>query len=66
MTTDLDTSVQVGESVIAEPERPPTTAFGLEAFTQDDRLRLFAFATAEKNRHYLWTLRAIEHSRPTT
>ena len=37
--------------------------FGIEAFEQDDRLRLFAFGNAEKSRHYLWVLRAIEHSR---
>jgi uncharacterized protein (TIGR02677 family) len=37
--------------------------FGLAAFEQDDRLRLFAFANAEKSRQYLWVLRAIEHSR---
>jgi len=35
----------------------------MEAFEQDDRLRLFAFANAEKSRLYLWTLRAMEHSR---
>src|SRR6478609_1239017 len=34
--------------------------FGLAAFEQDDRLRLFAFANAEKSRQYLWVLRAIE------
>ncbi len=43
------------------PERH--AQFGAEAFEQDDRLRLFAFATAEKSRHYLWALRAMEHSR---
>lgn len=42
---------------------PDRGAFGLEAFTQDDRLRLFSFANAEKSLHYLWTLRAFEHSR---
>lgn len=47
----------------------PTTApepggpFGVEAFEQDDRLRLFAFANADKARLYLWTLRAMEQSR---
>jgi uncharacterized protein (TIGR02677 family) len=35
----------------------------VEAFDQDDRLRLFAFANADKSRLYLWTLRAMEHSR---
>jgi len=37
--------------------------FGVESFQQDDRLRLFAFTTAERSRHYLWALRAMEHSR---
>ncbi len=48
-------------------ERPggeqPSGAFGLEAFTQDDRLRLFSFTNAEKSTLYLWTLRAFEHAR---
>ena len=50
---------------LADPEPPadPSESFGLEAFTQDDRLRLFAFASAEKSALYLWTLRAMEHAR---
>ena len=43
----------------AEPGSP-AGSFGLEAFTQDDRLRLFAFTNAEKASAYLWTLRAFE------
>lgn len=38
-------------------------SFGLEAFTQDDRLRLFAFTNAEKSTQYLWTLRGFERAR---
>lgn len=41
----------------------PAGSFGLEAFTQDDRLRLFAFTNAEKSSQYLWTLRAFERAR---
>ncbi len=54
-----------GTLPLPNPERPgdPSESFGLEAFTQDDRLRLFAFASAEKSTQYLWTLRAMEHAR---
>ena len=45
------------------PPAHPLVEFGLAAFTQDDRLRLFAFASAEKAVQYLWTLRAMERSR---
>ncbi len=41
----------------------PAGSFGLEAFTQDDRLRLFAFTNAEKAGACLWTLRAFERAR---
>lgn len=41
----------------------PAGAFGLEAFTQDDRLRLFSFTNAGKSTLYVWTLRAFEHAR---
>ncbi|MFC9789226.1 TIGR02677 family protein [Rhodococcus sp. NPDC127528] len=34
-----------------------------DAFARDDRLRLFAFATAEKRADYLWVLRAFDHAR---
>jgi uncharacterized protein (TIGR02677 family) len=37
--------------------------FGIDAFTQEDRLRLFAFTNVEKSAHYLWALRAMNHSR---
>ena len=50
---------------LADPEQPgdPSESFGVEAFTQDDRLRLFAFTSAEKSTLYLWALRAMEHAR---
>ena len=39
------------------------TAFGIDAFTLDDRLRLFHFAAAEKRQEYLWLLRAFDRAR---
>jgi uncharacterized protein (TIGR02677 family) len=36
---------------------------GLDGATVADRLRLFAFATAEKRGEYLWVLRAFDHAR---
>ncbi|MFZ3492039.1 TIGR02677 family protein [Streptomyces sp. 5.8] len=38
-------------------------SFGIDAFTLDDRLRLFHFAAAEKRREYLWLLRAFDRAR---
>ena len=38
-------------------------AFGIDAFSLDDRLRLFPFAAAEKRTAYLWLLRALDHAR---
>ena len=38
-------------------------AFGIDAFTADDRLRLFHFAAAEKRHDYLWLLRAFDRAR---
>jgi uncharacterized protein (TIGR02677 family) len=38
-------------------------AFGIDAFTMDDRLRLFHFAAAEKRHEYLWLLRAFDRAR---
>ncbi len=37
--------------------------FGIDAFTLDDRLRLFHFAAAEKRHEYLWLLRAFDRAR---
>jgi hypothetical protein len=45
------------------PDGQQAGSFGLEAFTQDDRLRLFSFANAEKSNLYLWALRAFERAR---
>ncbi|HEY2575702.1 MAG TPA: DUF2397 domain-containing protein, partial [Streptosporangiaceae bacterium] len=38
-------------------------SFGIDAFTLDDRLRLFHFAAAEKRHEYLWLLRAFDRAR---
>ena len=38
-------------------------AFGIDAFSLDDRLRLFRFAAAEKRHEYLWLLRAFDRGR---
>ncbi|MGW6262608.1 TIGR02677 family protein [Streptomyces sp. NPDC055085] len=38
-------------------------AFGIDAFSFDDRLRLFHFAAAEKRGEYLWLLRAFDRGR---
>ncbi|MDJ0345969.1 TIGR02677 family protein [Streptomyces sp. H10-C2] len=37
--------------------------FGIDAFTVDDRMRLFHFAAAEKRHDYLWVLRALDRGR---
>jgi hypothetical protein len=41
----------------------PDGTFGIDAFTADDRLRLFHFAAAEKRHEYLWLLRAFDRAR---
>ncbi|MGD9529845.1 TIGR02677 family protein [Pseudonocardia sp.] len=38
-------------------------AFGIDAFTLDDRMRLFHFLAAEKRTSYLWLLRAFDRAR---
>jgi uncharacterized protein (TIGR02677 family) len=50
----------------SEPRGHATAAdgtFGIDAFTADDRLRLFHFAAAEKRHEYLWLLRAFDRAR---
>jgi uncharacterized protein (TIGR02677 family) len=42
---------------------PAENGFGIDAFTVDDRLRLFHFAAAEKRHEYLWLLRAFDRGR---
>ena len=44
-------------------QRTRTPRFGIDAFTLDDRLRLFHFAAAEKRHEYLWLLRAFDRAR---
>ncbi|MBV9446755.1 MAG: TIGR02677 family protein [Streptosporangiaceae bacterium] len=51
-----DTAAGPGEGTSAD-------AFGIDAFTLDDRLRLFHFAAAEKRHEYLWLLRAFDRAR---
>lgn len=51
---------------LASPAADPPEnagAFGIDAFTLDDRLRLFHFAAAEKRHEYLWLLRAFDRAR---
>lgn len=45
------------------PPAAPDGTFGIDAFTADDRLRLFHFAAAEKRHEYLWLLRAFDRAR---
>jgi uncharacterized protein (TIGR02677 family) len=47
---------------VAHPDSA-ADAFGIDAFTLDDRLRLFHFAAAEKRHEYLWLLRAFDRAR---
>ncbi|MFC3824092.1 TIGR02677 family protein, partial [Planomonospora venezuelensis] len=47
----------------AVPDAPGSGAFGMDAFTLDDRLRLFHFAAADKRHDYLWLLRAFDRGR---
>lgn len=44
---------------------PATTAFGLDAFGLDDRMRLFHYVAAEHRLAYLWLLRAFDRARAT-
>ncbi|WP_328406201.1 DUF2397 domain-containing protein [Streptomyces sp. NBC_00390] len=45
------------------PDPVDEGAFGIDAFSLDDRLRLFHFAAAEKRHEYLWLLRAFDRGR---
>lgn len=58
------TSASAHEAPAAVPyAATPDGAFGIDAFTADDRLRLFHFAAAEKRHEYLWLLRALDQAR---
>jgi uncharacterized protein (TIGR02677 family) len=50
-------------TVADDSDRTPDASFGIDAFTVDDRLRLFHFAAAEKRHEYLWLLRALDRAR---
>jgi uncharacterized protein (TIGR02677 family) len=39
------------------------TAFGLDAFSLDDRMRLFGYVTADNRTAYLWILRVFDRER---
>jgi uncharacterized protein (TIGR02677 family) len=57
---------EAARSVSDEPDAPEPVdegAFGIDAFSLDDRLRLFHFAAAEKRHEYLWLLRAFDRGR---
>ncbi len=41
----------------------PRSAFGLDVFGLDDRMRLFGYVTAENRLAYLWVLRAFDAAR---
>ncbi|GIH68921.1 hypothetical protein Mth01_11740 [Sphaerimonospora thailandensis] len=60
--TGTETSVETVVETDAETDAEPG-AFGIDAFTLDDRLRLFHFAAAEKRHEYLWLLRAFDRGR---
>ncbi len=51
------------DPLTADGAPAPAAAFGLDAFTRDDRMRLFSFTNAEKSVAYLWTLRAFDRAR---
>src|SRR5207248_3279513 len=51
------------QATALSPGESESTAFGIDAFTAEDRLRLFHFAAAEKRHEYLWVLRAFERGR---
>lgn len=52
-----------GPTTPSGPAADADPAFGIDAFTLDDRLRLFHFAAAEKRHEYLWLLRAFDRAR---
>jgi len=53
----------IPDSATGPEEGASADAFGIDAFTLDDRLRLFHFAAAEKRHEYLWLLRAFDRAR---
>jgi hypothetical protein len=59
----MDATTPTYESQAGAPSSGTEGGFGIDAFTLDDRLRLFHFAAAEKRREYLWLLRAFDRAR---
>lgn len=66
-TGDAKADPAVTVAIDGETDRatgtPGAQSFSLDSFTRDDRLRLFAFTTADRRVDYLWVLRAFERSR---
>lgn len=48
---------------MGDAQQITSNVFGLDAFSLDDRLRLFSYATAESRLAYLWVLRAFDRAR---
>lgn len=62
--SEADDAVNTDSAVSPDGTAPDaSTAFGIDAFTADDRLRLFHFAAADKRHDYLWLLRAFDRGR---
>jgi uncharacterized protein (TIGR02677 family) len=59
----MDSTPPTREPQADAPSSAAEDSFGIDAFTLDDRLRLFHFAAAEKRREYLWLLRAFDRAR---
>jgi uncharacterized protein (TIGR02677 family) len=49
--------------MVTAPQAPVRTAFGLDSFGLDARLRLFSYVTADNRLTYLWVLRAFDAAR---
>ncbi|MGA5135267.1 TIGR02677 family protein [Streptomyces olivoreticuli] len=60
---DVTGPMSLPPSDVLSPSSAAGDGFGIDAFTLDDRLRLFHFAAAEKHREYLWVLRAFDQAR---
>jgi uncharacterized protein (TIGR02677 family) len=63
VTANPDIPVSENSAVPDGDAAAGDAAFGIDAFTLDDRLRLFHFAATEKRHEYLWLLRAFDRAR---
>ncbi|WP_431897548.1 TIGR02677 family protein [Nonomuraea sp. bgisy101] len=59
----MDLPKPLTDETPADDSPVETSSFGIDAFTLDDRMRLFHFAAAEKRSEYLWLLRAFDRGR---